>query len=290
MEHSAEDMYYPAMIGVDEFPHRPVLQLLTGHFHESSAYRVQRPHGAGDWLLIHTVAGAGRFGHAGGELIAGPGDWVLIRPGTLHDYSAVGSWELLWVHFQPRAEWLPWLDWPEIGKGLMRLHIAASGPAAQFAEIDRLFHGELSRREAFAMNALEALFLECDMHNPRATVSRYDRRVTAAMDYLDRHLSAKTSLDEVAAAVGLSPSRLAHLFKAEAGVTPQVYLESRRMQRATELLQRTGFSIQQIAAAVGFESPFYFSRRFKAATGKNPSAFRAAGQPFTAPPVSPEMM
>jgi len=283
-------MYYLAMVGVDEFTHVPVLQLLTGHFHESSAYRVYRRQGAGDWLLIYTVAGAGRFGHGGGEVVAGPGDWVLIRPGTLHDYSAAGSWELLWVHFQPRAEWLAWLDWPEEAKGLMRLHIDAPSPSARFAEMHRLFHGELSRREAFAMNALETLILECDMHNPRASISRYDRRVAAAMEYLDRHLAAKTSLEEVAAAVGLSPSRLAHLFRAEAGVTAQVYLEGRRMQRATELLQRTGFSIQQIAVAVGFESPFYFSRRFKAATGRSPSAFREAGQPFTAPPVSPDMM
>lgn len=273
------------MIGVDEFPHRPVLQLLTGHFHESSTYRVYRPRGAGDWLLIHTVAGAGRFGHAGGEVVAGPADWVLIRPGTLHDYSAVGSWELLWVHFQPRAEWLPWLDWPEAARGLMRLHIGEPAVAARFHHVHRLAHGELARREAFAMNALETLFLECDMHNPRVSISRYDKRVAAAMEYLDRHLAARTLLDEVAAAVGLSPSRLAHLFKAEAGVTPQVYLEGRRMQRATELLQRTGFSIQQIAAAVGFESPFYFSRRFKAATGRSPSTFREAGQPFTAPPA-----
>lgn len=265
---------------VDE--HGSLLRLLTGHFHENSGYRTYRPRGAGDWLLIYTVAGSGRFGHAGGELVTAEGDWVLIRPGTLHDYSASGSWELLWVHFQPRAEWLGWLDWPEAARGLMHLHLAAPAPAARFHAMHRLFQGELARREAFAMNALEALLLECDMHNPRATTSRYDRRVAAAMDYLDRHLQAKTSLDEVAAAVGLSPSRLAHLFRAEAGQTPQVYLEARRMERAAELLQRTGFSIQQIAAAVGFDSPFYFSRRFKAATGRSPSAFRA-GQPFTAP-------
>jgi len=276
------------MTEVVEISHRPVL--LTGHFRESSGYRTYRPRGVGDWLLIHTVAGVGRFGHTGGELMSGPGDWVLIRPGTLHDYAAVGHWELLWVHFQPRVEWLPWLAWPELGKGLMRLHIDAAGAADRFALVHRLAHGELNRREAFAINALEALILECDMHNPRASASRYDRRVAASMDYLDRHLATKTSLSEVAAEVGLSQSRLAHLFKAESGQTPQVYLEARRMQRAGELLQRTGFSIQQIAAAVGFESPFYFSRRFKLATGRSPSEFREGGQPFTAPPVSPEMM
>lgn len=55
-----------------QFAHTPVLQLLTGHFHETSGYRVLRPDGVGDWLLIHTIAGAGRFGHAGGDLISSP--------------------------------------------------------------------------------------------------------------------------------------------------------------------------------------------------------------------------
>ena len=52
----------------------------------------------------------------------------------------------------------------------------------------------------------------------------------------------------------------------ETGETPQHYLESLRMRRAADLLLRTGFSIKQIAAATGFESPFYFSQRFKAWT------------------------
>src|SRR5262245_60872503 len=100
------------MAEIEEFPHASVLQLLTGHFHETSCYRTHRRDGVGDWLLIHTISGAGRFGHSGGDLIAGAGDWVLIRPRTLHDYAVAPSsesWELLWAHFQPRSGWLPWL-------------------------------------------------------------------------------------------------------------------------------------------------------------------------------------
>ncbi len=264
---------------IEEALYTPTLQLLSGHFHETSGYRIWRPSGVDDWLLVLTLGGGGRFGHAGGDLIAEAGDWVLIRPGTLHDYAVAPgaeSWELLWVHFQPRRDWLAWLDWPEIAPGLMHLRIDDAEVIDRFHEMHRLAHADLRRRDAFAMNALEALVLACDLHNPRATPSRYDARVRRAMDYLDLNLDRKIVLDDVAAAIGLSPSRLAHLFRAGTGQTPQHYLEARRMQRAAELLLRTGFSIQQIAGAVGFESPFYFSHRFKAATGKRPSAFRAA--------------
>ena len=85
--------------------------------------------------------------------------------------------------------------------------------------------------------------------------------------------------EATAGSVGLSTSRLAHLFREQSGQTPQQYLEGLRMQRATELLRRTGFSIKQIADAVGFESQFYFSQRFKARTHQSPSSFRAAVLP-----------
>lgn len=264
-----------------ELTHTPVRQLLTGHFHETSGYRVYRPDGVGDWLLIHTTTGAGRFGHGGGDLIAGRGDWVLIRPGTLHDYAVAPSaeaWELLWVHFHPRAHWLEWLDWPAVAPGLMLLQLDHQNTAERFHEVHRLLHGDLRRREAFAMNALEGLLLECDRMNPLAATSHYDARVLRAMDYLDRNLAQKVLLGDVAAAVNLSASRLTHLFAAETGQTVQHYLEARRMQRAGELLSRTGFSVMQIAETVGFESQFYFSQRFKRWTRQSPLAFRQSAK------------
>jgi AraC family transcriptional regulator of arabinose operon len=259
--------------------HDRVLQLLTGHYHETSGYRTYREHGVDDWLLIHTIAGAGRFGHAGGELIAGPRDWVLVRPATLHDYAVAASekhWELLWAHFQPRPEWLQWLDWPEVAPGLMLLQLSEPGVAQHMLEVHRLFHSELRRREAYAINALEHVLLECDRLNPGAPDTRHDERVRRAMDFLDRHLADKVSLAQVGRAVGLSSSRLAHLFRAETGQTVQTYLEGRRMQRAGELLSRTGFSVKQIGESVGYDSQFYFSQRFKRWAQKSPVAFRAA--------------
>lgn len=254
-----------------------VLELLTGHFNEGSGYRIVRRDGVGDWLLIATLSGKGRFGHAGGDLIVEPGDWVLIRPGTFHDYGVEASlrqWELLWVHFQPRAHWLPWLNWPSVAPGLMRLTMPDEA-THRFHEVHRLFSGEQRRREAYAMNALEALLLDCDRHNPLATASTYDTRVRRALDYLGSNLARKATLADIAGAAGLSVSRLSHLFREQTGQTPQQHLENLRMRYAAELLERTGFSVKQIADAVGFESAFYFSLRFKARTKLSPTDYRA---------------
>ena len=277
--------------------HIAVLQLLTGHFHEGSGYRAVRQGGVEDWLLIYTAAGAGRFGHAGGEFIARPGDWVLLQPGTPHDYGVEPSlrcWELIWAHFQPRPDWQAWLKWPSVHRGLMCLSLPPASDAVaarSFARAHALLNGDLHRREIFAMNALEEALLHCDQHNPLATGPAGDDRVRRAMDFLERNLDRKTSLDDVANAVGLSASRLAHLFKSASGQTPQRYLEARRMQRAAELLERTGFSVKQIAAVVGFDNPLYFSQRFKDWTRQSPTEFRRARmrgeRPTASPPPAP---
>lgn len=267
------------MIDPVEVPHQAVLSLLTGQFHETSGYRAVRRQGVGDWLLIHTTGGRGRFGHVGGDLIAEPGDWVLLRPGTPHDYSVEATlqrWDLVWAHFQPRTEWLPLLAWPEIAPGLMRLRIDGDDAiASQFLDVHHLLTGPRRRREAFAMNALEAVLLACDEKAGRPDRVG-DPRIGRALAYLEDHLADKVLVDDVAAAVGLSPSRLAHLFRQETGQTLQVALETRRMQVAADLLDRTSFPVKQIAARVGFESPFYFSQRFRRWAGRSPAQFRAA--------------
>ena len=270
--------------------HPEVLHLVTGHFHEASGYETWRARGTTDWLLIATLAGGGRFGHAGGGFTTGSGDLTLYRPGTRHDYGVApdpGRWELLWTHFHAPPDWVPLLAWPEAAPGLMRLHLedgAARGKALEcFAEAHALATGALPsaprRREAFAMNALEACLLWCDTQNPLSPLSqiggrRMDARVQAAMEFLTRHLSEPVTMDALADEVGLSASRLAHLFRAQAGLTPQQYLEGQRMDRARQLLELTPRPVGAIAVEVGYENPFYFTLRFKRATGLSPRDYR----------------
>ncbi|MDQ2762638.1 MAG: helix-turn-helix domain-containing protein [Pseudomonadota bacterium] len=231
------------------------------------------------------MTGGGRFGHAGGEFTTGPGDLTLFRPGTRHDYGVApgrGRWELLWSHFHAPSDWAPLLAWPEAAPGLMRLHLedgAARRKALDhFEEAHALATGALPsaprRREAFAMNALEACLLWCDTQNPLSQLPRMDARVQAAMEFLTRHLAEPVTLEALADACGLSVSRLAHLFRAQVGLTPQQYLEGQRMDRARRLLELTPRPVGAIAAEVGYENPFYFTLRFKRVTGLSPRDYR----------------
>lgn len=264
------------MIDPIDTPYRPSQRLLTGHFRESAGYRAVRRRGVGDWLLVATTGGRGRFGHGAGELLVEPGDWVLLRPGTPHDYGVEAElqrWDLIWAHFQPRDEWLDWLAWPVVAGGLMRLRVEREALAARLLAVHELATGAYPRREALAYNGFEALLLELDQYNLQAD-EQGDRRIAKAVAFIGERLSGKLVIDDVAAAVGLSPSRLAHLFRQERGETVQGHIELRRMQLAADLLQRTSFPVKQVADAAGFESQFYFSQRFKRWMGVSPSQFR----------------
>ena len=103
-----------------------------------------------------------------------------------------------------------------------------------------------------------------------------DPRVREALDYLCRHLDQSIPLDALAEHCGLSASRLAHLFREQVAMTPVQFLESQRMRRARQLLEVTGMSVAEVGYEVGYDNPFYFSLRFKKATGKSPRQYRDA--------------
>ena len=251
-----------------------------GRFDEERSYQNWRGRGTNDWLLIATLDGGGRFGHADGVWVSQTGDLTLLRPGTRHDYGTAdcGRWNLLWAHFHPRSHWREWLEWPEIASGLMNLPLAKS--AARDEIIGHLKsalqykNGAIPRRDAFAMNVMELAFLLCDAQNPKTQMARLDTRVQKAMDYLCLHAAETVSLPQLADVCGLSVSRLAHLFRKQTGQTLMQYLERQKLERARQLLELTARPAQTIAAELGFESAFYFSARFKRHTGFSPRDYR----------------
>lgn len=79
---------------------------------------------------------------------------------------------------------------------------------------------------------------------------------------------------ELAAAADVSPGHLARIFRQRFGTGPVAAVETVRLARAATLLQRSNLSVGAIGEACGFANPFHFSRRFRAAYGLPPRAYR----------------
>ena len=99
-------------------------------------------------------------------------------------------------------------------------------------------------------------------------------RILPALQFMQDNIKENDSRDALAAEAKLAPSRFHQLFKEALYVSPIAYRNRLRLQEARRLLEGTQQSIQDIAAQVGFEDPFHFSRTFRGTYGMSPRAFR----------------
>ncbi|MEQ8966805.1 MAG: AraC family transcriptional regulator [Azospirillaceae bacterium] len=101
-----------------------------------------------------------------------------------------------------------------------------------------------------------------------------DPPIARALALIHARPGESWTVEGLAAAVGLSRSRFAERFRALIGVGPMAYLAEWRLQRAAELLDDPGASIQQIAFDTGYRSPAAFTRAFAGKFGTPPARFR----------------
>jgi len=100
-------------------------------------------------------------------------------------------------------------------------------------------------------------------------------RLRAVVEYIEEHLDAGPSLEQMAAVARLSACHFARQFKVATGLPPHQYVILRRVERAKHLLQQDReLSLAEVAADAGFSDQSQFSRHFKRLVGVTPGQFR----------------
>lgn len=92
--------------------------------------------------------------------------------------------------------------------------------------------------------------------------------------YIRESFFEPLSLRNLAEVGNVSEDHLIRLFKKHEGITPIQYLWKYRIRCSLELLQHTGFSINEIANQTGFKNPQHFSRMIRQYTGVTPTQMR----------------
>ncbi len=92
--------------------------------------------------------------------------------------------------------------------------------------------------------------------------------------YIQNNHFRDLKLEELAKQACMSSTSLQHKFMAKYQISPIQYLILVRIENAKLLLIKSGDSISDIAAKVGFNSSSYFSEVFKKHTGLTPRAYR----------------
>lgn len=230
-------------------------------------------------VLVERGGGTIETDGAGLQEVAAPGLFWLL-PDMLHSYGPHKgtAWDERWVLFSGE------LAREFVANGLIRPEAPlialrdAGEPTALFGEL----HTEMSRRTALADAAAAAA-----VHRLVVCVAEAASKAPASDGDADRLVQALrdgacTALDLGAFArrFGVSPATLRRRFLAATGLAPKAFQQRVRLDRAKDLLAAGDLPVEAVAAAVGFEDPFYFARVFAQREHCTPSAFRRRNQRF----------
>lgn len=133
-----------------------------------------------------------------------------------------------------------------------------------------LFHGTKPEK-GHRVNALfyEILLKICEAGQPGE-----ERRTDKICRFLKEISDRDFSREQIAEKFFLSYSHLAAEFKRETGMSMGKYHALERMQRAERLLRSTPLPVGEVADLLGFSDRLYFTKKFRAYSGRTPSEYR----------------
>ncbi len=259
----------PPLAGVELLAARYIEQRFVPHVHDG-------------YVIGMIVAGAQGYRYRGAEHLAGAGTVVLINPDEVHTgykghdagwhyrafypdneliFGLLAELELPTQHLPVFGATL--CHDPDLVSGLRQLHQLLEGPAAP-----------LQQQTAWREVMLTLLQRHAAVPAPNAPGQEH-RAVGLAKELLRARLSAPPSLEELAAAVNLSPFHFARVFRRATGMPPHTWLLQQRIAQARALL-RSGCLPLDVATHLGFADQSHLNRQFKQVYGVGPGAYRAA--------------
>lgn len=243
--------------------------LMAGVSYCDETYRIERP-AYDHYVIEYTMAGEGALEVGGKQYDIRAGDVYFLYRGSAHKYYCKGkSWTKIWVVADGEAV-----------EALFRIYLKGKPDVLRGFDIC----SRMQRMIEFAKNReipydemvkkivliLHEILMDVNLC-PDGNGERLTRKIR---DFIDGNLYRPLMLDDLSERFHYSKNHIINAFRNEFGCTPHVYYEKQKMIAAAELLTGTSESIGNISARLGFDSPQYFSKRFKKHFGVTPAQYR----------------
>jgi AraC-like DNA-binding protein len=218
-----------------------------------------------------------------------PGEVLVVPSKTPHSYGAdeKDPWTQLWFHATgPRlTQFLAQLrvkDKPFKGRlsqtqvvkeSVHRMNELRLQGCGRAVLLESAALGELVLARLYAEACLEPAYGGVQAGLQREAVERL-RKLKRVTSFLQENFHRELSVAQAAQACQVSESWLYHVFPEQAGFSPLGFVIHLRLQEACRLLATSDRKLDDIAASVGYDDPFYFSRIFKKHLGLSPSGYR----------------
>ena len=92
--------------------------------------------------------------------------------------------------------------------------------------------------------------------------------------FMEENIERKVTLRELSRTLHVSETRLKNSFQARYGEPVYTWFKKQKMERAAAFLRKEEFSIQEIAAGLGYENGSKFAVAFRSVYGMTPGQYR----------------
>ncbi len=247
---------------------------------QSAAARISRSRAmrSDDALVLHVLhAGQCTVSHRGREAHLAPGDMVLCAAQEAYSFEAPERHQMLIVEF----------DQAMLASRMTDVEAHLARPVSgQFASTRILRNFLLSLWHEASANldgptsavysdTILSLVVAALQAEPSQAVAGDEPLLARIKGIVEARLGdAGLTPSAIADQIGM-PLRTLQLACSKRGITLSNYIVRRRLEKARELLvNRPGVPVTAIAYELGFNDCAYFARRFHAAFGVSPTAFR----------------
>ncbi len=233
-----------------------------------------KPH----YLIHYILSGRGKFSIGGKEYPLEAGYGFLITPDELAFYQADEKepWTYVWVGFSgtQAAEYVE-----NIGLSV-RQPVFRSDASEELYRIvkDMMEHNTFGLSNDLRRNGQLGVFLSIIAEGSRIEktneADRANVYVRKAVSFIQSNYCNPIKVTDVAEYVCINRSYLYTLFQNSMGMSPQQFLTTFRITKATELLQLTSIPIESIALSCGYKDPLVFTKAFRQMKKMSPSNYR----------------
>jgi AraC family transcriptional regulator, arabinose operon regulatory protein len=251
-----------------------------GFYPKAKDHYTFRKKGLPENFIFYCVDGNGWYEIDNQRYQVGPNEFFILPQNRAHAYGndPLNPWSVYWIHFGGDALSIFNETWA-VQKHFKPFQIKNSrDTTAIFTKIYKALQLGYSVDNLLFANMCLTHFLTLFIYNSRhyetVDVENPDC-VDSAILYMQQSLNKNITLSDLSKRFNYSVSRFSNLFKHKTGYAPIDYFLQMKMQKACQQLDFTNQSIKMIAFGMGFDDPYYFSKRFKTIIGVSPKKYRS---------------
>ena len=251
-----------------------------GYFPKALYHYCQRPQGCVDNILFYCVQGKGYYTLDGHTFTLNPNQYVIV-PATdkplVYWSDTEDPWSIYWVHstsdalqaFNRAYHIVPEQGPQYIPHNEKGIRIWEE----MYENLSRGYSPENLMNTNLCLYHLIATFVFSQQQNQNSS-SPEKAIIRETIDYMKNNLDKTIRIEDFADLNKYSVSHFSKLFRLTTGMSPIEYFIHLKMQKACQLLYTEDSRVKQIAALLGYDDPYYFSRLFKKYMNTSPGTYR----------------